>query len=197
MNKRMTYTQTDLTTRISEDGDIGFIEGYFAVFDRETELWPGAFEEIAPGAFRHSLSAKDDILCLDNHSKRAVLGSTGSQTLTLEEDATGLYGKVELDLADPMAMSAYRKVKTGKVRGCSFGFYPTKEETMHLENGDIKWRVQECDLVEVSITAFPAYKDTTISSRKKEYESYQRERLEHWREKAKERLDGTKNFENA
>ena len=32
------------------------IEGYFAVYNTETELWPGAFEEIAPGAFDNTLS---------------------------------------------------------------------------------------------------------------------------------------------
>ena len=50
------------------------IEGYFAVFNSETELWRGAYEEIAPGAFDNTLS--NDIRALIDHETRAVLGRT-------------------------------------------------------------------------------------------------------------------------
>jgi len=40
-----------LVTRAVEDSPEKYIEGYFVVFNQETELWPGAFEEIAPTAF--------------------------------------------------------------------------------------------------------------------------------------------------
>jgi HK97 family phage prohead protease len=42
------------------------IEGYFAVYNTETEVWPEAFEEIAPGAFDNTLS--NDIGALINHA---------------------------------------------------------------------------------------------------------------------------------
>ncbi|MEK4666549.1 HK97 family phage prohead protease [Niallia sp. FSL R7-0271] len=79
--------QSELKTRAEENGE-ALIEGYFAVFNQETELWPGAFEEIAPGAFDNSLR-NNDIMCLDNHDTRIVLGSTGSQTLELKADSHG------------------------------------------------------------------------------------------------------------
>ena len=54
------------------------IEGYFAMYNTETELWPGAFEEIAPGAFDNTLS--NDIRALINHDTSLVLGRTKAGT---------------------------------------------------------------------------------------------------------------------
>jgi len=176
---------SELQVRASDDGTSATLEGYFVVYNSETELWQGAFEEIAPGAFTDSLSNRD-IMCLDNHDTRIVLGSTGSNTLELRSDEKGLYGKVTIDLEDPFAKSAYRKVQTGKVKGCSFGFYPIREETINREDGSIKWRVLEAELLEVSMTAFPAYPQTDISARQRDAESIRQEKLQ----RAKQRLKG-------
>lgn len=40
---------SDLKTRAEDDGE-KIIEGYFAVFNVQTELFPGAFEEIEVGS---------------------------------------------------------------------------------------------------------------------------------------------------
>jgi len=48
MEKRLMVFNSDLKTRSDEENGEALIEGYFAVFNQETELWPGAFEEIAP-----------------------------------------------------------------------------------------------------------------------------------------------------
>lgn len=186
MEKRHMHFKSELSVRSNEDEGT-FIEGYFAVFNQETELWTGAFEEIAPGAFDKSLR-HNNIFCLDNHDTRAVLADTGSRTLELRVDEYGLWGKVELDLEDPVAKSAYRKVKTGKVRGCSFGFIPIKEETDFRDDGTVKWRVLEADTKEVSITAFPAYAQTDIRSREEEVKQHQVRQLEQRKIKLKERL---------
>lgn len=187
MEKRLMVFASDLKTRNDEENGDAFIEGYFAVFNQETELWPGAFEEIAPGAFDNSLKS-NDIMCLDNHDTRAVLGSTDSQTLELKTDSNGLWGRVKVDLEDPFAKSAYRKVQTGKVRGCSFGFLPLKQETVYREDGTVKWIVTEADTHEVSITAFPAYPQTEISARKKDVAEIKKEKFEQRKQKLKERL---------
>lgn len=187
MNKRHIQFTTNLQTRATENENEAIIEGYFVVYDSETELWPGYYEEVAPGAFEGDLQSKD-IFCLDNHDSRAVLGSTGSNTLELKSDNKGLWGKVTLDLEDPVAKSAYRKVQTGKVRGCSFGFYPTREEAINNEDGTVKWRILEAELLEVSITAFPAYPQTDIAARKKDVESIKKQKLEQRKKALLERL---------
>ena len=65
-----------------------YIEGYFAVFNRQTELWPGAYEEIAPGAFDETLG--NDIRALINHDATLVLGRNKAGTLELKTDSYGL-----------------------------------------------------------------------------------------------------------
>lgn len=187
MNKRHMQFTSDLKTRSTENENEAIIEGYFVVYDQETELWPGAFEEVAPNAFEESLRSVD-IMCLDNHDSRVVLASTASNTLELKSDATGLWGRVVIDLEDPNAKSAYRKVQTGKVRGCSFGFYPTKEERIEREDGATKWRITEADLLEVSITAFPAYPQTDIAARKRDAESMKKQKLEQRKRALKEKM---------
>ncbi|MFP7392434.1 HK97 family phage prohead protease [Niallia circulans] len=186
MEKRLMVFQSELKTRDAENGE-AFIEGYFAVFNQETELWPGAFEEIAPGAFDNSLR-NNDIMCLDNHDTRVVLGSIGSQTLELKTDSHGLWGRAKIDLEDPFAKSAYRKVQTGKVRGCSFGFMPLKEDVEYREDGTIKWIVREADTMEVSITAFPAYPQTAVAARQKDIESIKKQKLEQRKAQLKEKM---------
>lgn len=185
MEKRHMHFTSELKVRNEEEG--AFIEGYFAVFNQETELFQGAFEEIAPGAFDKSLR-ENAIFCLDNHDTRSVLADTVSRTLELRVDDHGLWGKVELDLEDPVAKSAYRKVKTGKVRGCSFGFIPIKEETDFRDDGTVKWRVLEADTKEVSITAFPAYAQTDIRTRAKQKEQHEQKKLESKKLELKERI---------
>lgn len=178
---------SDLKTRATENEGEAVIEGYFVVYNQETELWPGAFEEIAPSAFEASLK-NADVMCLDNHDSRIVLGNISSNTLELKSDSKGLWGKVTIDLEDPNAKSAYRKVETGKVRGCSFGFYPTKEERIENDDGTTKWRITEAELLEVSITAFPAYPQTDIAARQKDAEVMKKQKLEQRKRALKEQM---------
>lgn len=187
MNKRHMHFTAELKTRATENEGEAVIEGYFVVYDQETELWPGAFEEVAPGTFEESLKSAD-IMCLDNHDTRAVLGSVASSTLELKSDNNGLWGRVIIDLEDPNAKSAYRKVETGKVRGCSFGFYTTKEERIERDDGTTKWRITEAELIEVSITAFPAYPQTDIAARQKDVEAMKKQKFEQRKKQLKERL---------
>lgn len=178
---------SELQTRSSDNENEGIIEGYFVVYNSPTELWKDCFEEIAPGAFDESLRTKN-IFCLDDHDSRVVLASTETGTLELKSDSKGILGKVTLDLEDPFAKSAFRKVQTGKVKGCSFGFYPKREEVIEQEDGSIKWRVEDAELIEVSITAFPAYEDTDISARQKDAEKIRKQKLEQRKKQLKEML---------
>lgn len=45
---------TKFETREEENGD-PVIEGYFSVFDSDYQLWEGASESVAPGAFSETL----------------------------------------------------------------------------------------------------------------------------------------------
>ena len=78
--KRHAFCKSSLTVR--EDAADKYIEGYFAVFDAPTELFPGYIESITKGAFANSLK-NNDIRCLFNHDMAAVLGRMSNNTLEL------------------------------------------------------------------------------------------------------------------
>lgn len=179
--------ESDFKTRMDAEANEGYIEGYFVVFGQETELWPGVYEEVDLRALDDSLKT-NNVLCLDNHDTRIVLGSTDSKTLELKTDNHGLYGKVKLDLEDPFAKSAFRKVSTGKVKGCSFGFNIINEEIENRDDGTVKFILREADMKEVSITAFPAYPTTEISARKQDIKQHEKRQQEVIKNKLKERL---------
>lgn len=190
MNSRDKQKQTrslssDLKTR-SENEDM-VIEGYFAVFNSETELWHGAYEEIAPGAFDNTLS--NDIRALIDHETRAVLGRTKSNTLDLKVDSRGLWGSIKVNPNDGDAVNLYERVKRGDVDQCSFGFNILKESTDFRDDGTVKWRIEDIDLHEVSVVTFPAYSDTGVQARKKEMEQHEQRKLEQRKQKLKERLN--------
>jgi uncharacterized protein len=175
----------DLKTRAEDNGE-KVIEGYFAVFNSETELWQGAFEEIDPVAFNKTL--ENDIRALINHDTNFVLGRNKANTLELKVDSKGLWGSIKINPEDTDAVNLYSRVKRGDVDQCSFGFNILAEETDFREDGTVKWRLKEVDLHEVSVVTFPAYSDTGVQARKKDVEQYKKRQFELRKQKLKERL---------
>src|SRR5690625_3430075 len=176
----------DLQTRTDEQSDKKVIEGYFSVFNSETELFPGAYEEIAPGAFDNTLS--NDIRALINHDTSYVLGRNKSNTLDLKVDSRGLWGSIEINENDSDAVNLYERVKRGDVDSCSFGFNIFKEDVYYCEDGSIKLTIREIDLHEVSIVTFPAYDNTSVQARMKQAEKLQQRSVDKRKHELKERL---------
>lgn len=178
--------QTELKTRAEPDGQDMYIEGYFAVFNSQTELWPGAFEEIAPEAFDNTLG--NDIRALINHDTTLVLGRNKSGTLELKADSHGLWGRAKINPNDTDAMNVYERVKRGDVDQCSFGFNINKEETDWREDGTVKWIIKDVDLHEVSVCTFPAYEETGVQARRAEVDQHRQRQLDVRKNQLKERL---------
>lgn len=174
---------TNLSTRAVDDSEL-IIEGYFALFNNETELWPDAFEKIAPGAF----DITGDIRALINHDTTLVIGRTLSKTLELSTDNKGLFGRIYINPNDTDAMNLYERVKRGDVTQCSFGFYVEDESVEYREDGSAHWTLEKVCLFEVSCCTFPAYADTGIEARQKQLDSYKKEMLEKQKRTLKERL---------
>ena len=59
----------------AQEGEKKFIEGYFAVFNSRTQLWPGCYEEVLIGAFDETLS--NDIRVLTNHDTPGIFDPQG------------------------------------------------------------------------------------------------------------------------
>ena len=173
----------------TRDGENGkrYISGYFAVFNSNYELWPGATESIDPHAFDEELTG--DIRCLIDHKTRLVIGRTKSGTLTLKVDDIGLWGVVEINPADQDALNLYERVKRGDVDQCSFGFEIVSEEFSE-HDGVVHWTIKQVRLYEVSVVTFPAYEETSVSARKRELEDIKKRKLETWKQNAMKKLKG-------
>lgn len=168
------------------DGEM-YISGYFAVFNSEYEMWPGAVESVAETAFDGALS--DDIRCLINHETRLVLGRNKAGTLTLKTDARGLWGEVKINPNDQDAVNLYERVKRGDVDQCSFGFDILDEE--FEDRGDlVKWTIKKVKLYEVSVVTFPAYEETSVSARKRQLGKIKKRNTEAWKQKMLKKLKG-------
>jgi len=164
-----------------------YISGYFAVFNSEYEIFPGASERVAPGAFDETLPG--DIRCLIDHETRLVLGRTKSRTLTLKADSRGLWGEVEINPSDQDALNLYERVKRGDVDQCSFGFEILDEEFEELEN-KVLWTIRKVKLYEVSVVTFPAYEETGVTARKRQLNEMRKKDNELWKRRMIERLKG-------
>jgi HK97 family phage prohead protease len=137
------------------------LTGYAARFNEPSEPLPFV-ERIAPGAFKRSLRAKNDIKLLWNHDSSMVLGSTRAGTLRLFEDDMGL--RVEAVLPDTTAgRDAKVLIQRGDVTGFSFGFtVPANGDSWNTDGTERT--LKSVRLLEVSTgVAFPAYPTTATA----------------------------------
>ncbi len=178
--------ESDFTTR--EDGTDLCIEGYFAVFNSNYELWKGATESIAPGAFTDTLGG--DIRALVDHETRLVLGRNKAGTLELREDSHGLWGRISINPNDTDAMNLYERVKRGDVDQCSFGFDITEEEVAFREDGTVHWTIKGVKLYEVTVCTFPAYTETNVSARRQDFDQILKRKKEAWKNTMRTKLKG-------
>jgi HK97 family phage prohead protease len=148
-----------------DDGvDENVIEGYAAVFNKDSEDFGGWVERIAPGAFSDVL--KDNAVALFNHDMNYVLGRNGVN-VTLSEDQNGL--KYTIKLPDTSFAKDLRQlIKDGIIHQSSFAFTvkeqrwtkPTKEGDRHVRTIDKIKR-----LYDVSPVTTPAYPDASVGAR--------------------------------
>ena len=143
----------------------GKLVGYAAVFNAPSLDLGGFREIVAPGAFKRTLADSASVTALYNHNADQVLGRVGSGTLRLEEDDTGL--RFELDLPDTSyARDLSALVQRGDVAGCSFAFSVRPGGELWEEtNGQSIRTLSALDLGEITITAQPAYPDTSVAKR--------------------------------
>ena len=140
------------------------VVGYAAVYGNPTDL--GDFSEtILQGAFDESLRDAHNIRALYHHQSAAILGSTQARTLRLSSDSKGL--AFELDLPNTTAGNdVLELVKRGDVAGCSFGFrIRPGGDVWERRDGRPCRELRNVELIEVTLTADPAYGDTSVALR--------------------------------
>jgi HK97 family phage prohead protease len=137
------------------------IRGYAAVFNQLSQPIFGFRERILPGAFKKSLS--NDVRALVSHDPALILGRTKSGTLKLREDEHGLH----TEIAPPntsLGHDTVESIKRGDLDQMSFGFQVVTDEWKHEDKQLIRELV-EVELFDVSVVAFPAYTQTSVSVR--------------------------------
>lgn len=193
MEKRKNYQVRNfrsLDLNANNEAAEKIISGYFIVFNSETELYEGCFEEIAPESFDNvDLS---DVRALIDHETSKVLGRTKPGTLTLSVDAKGVYGEIKVNENDTEAMNLYYRVQRGDVDQCSFGFNILDEAMETRDDGSYKFTIKAIELFEVSVVTFPAYADTAVEARSKQIENMEKREFLAKKSKLEEKLNGLK-----
>ena len=166
-------------------GDGRTLEGYAAVFGEPTriESWEGTFDEqIAPGAFRKTLSERTPVLQFDHgHDPRTGTVPIGA-IQEIREDDHGLFVSARLfdnEVVEPIRQA----IEGGAIDGMSFRFRvlnetwqdrdgkPVKPSELDrlLRNpgarGPLLRTIREVELFELGPVVFPAYEATTVGVR--------------------------------
>lgn len=137
------------------------LTGYAALWNRYSQNLGGFVEVIEPLAFTDALNRSVSIAALVNHDSNWLLGTTGSDTLALEQDEIGLRYTITLDATDPDAVRAMAKVATGKMPGSSFSFAGAVDEWSTTDQGFPLRRLRSVPtLYDVGPVTHPAYLDT-------------------------------------
>ena len=153
-----------------ESADSGkmIVEGYAAVYEKETNIGGMFTERIAKGAFDDA-NLKDVPLKYNHSDAVYILARTRNKSLTLTPDEKGLKIRAEfLDTTDGRDM--YKRIKAGLLDKMSFAFSvnPDGETWETDENGFQKRTITKVDRIfDVSVVDTPAYNETEIYARSK------------------------------
>lgn len=186
--RQIRSTASKFETR-DEGGELK-IEGYFAVFNSNYQIFDDLSESVAPGAFDDTLG--DDIRALINHDTSLVLGRNTAHTLELRQDEHGLWGSITINPNDQDAMNLYARVQRGDVDQCSFGFDILSEDYDVRDDGSVHWTIKKVRLYEVSVCTFPAYEETNVKARSAQRDEIKKRSLEAWKVQTLAKLKGEK-----
>lgn len=170
MNRRM--MMRNLEVRAAEEGEGMHITGYAAVFNQKALLWESDwsgekyYEIIEPGAVDSDTDMEDVVLRYNHLSGALILARTGSGTLNLSVDESGI--KIDADLAPTnYGKDVYALIKRGDISKMSFAFTVDKEAWEHDDKAKENLRrIKHIGMiVDVSAVDFPAYDGTSVSAR--------------------------------
>jgi uncharacterized protein len=156
------FAVADAEIRAETDGSVTF-EGIASTVDTPYTVRDafGEFEEtISKGAFKKTLSEKDDVALLVNHDG-VPLARTKSKTLRLAA-TPDLFASAKLDLANPTVQEIRSAMSRGDLDQMSIGFRVMRQEW----NEDYTERtIREVKLFDVSVVTFPANPTTSANLR--------------------------------
>jgi uncharacterized protein len=152
-----------------QEGEVPRLEGYAMVWDSLGDLG-GYKERIKRESVSTTLNDQHNIFAYYSHDSKIPLARTDNGSLVLVADDHGLHYSFALDETTD-ARNLYIRCKSGLIRGCSFGFLPTKINQVREGKTDID-EVVEMTLYEVSPTANPVYTETECKARSQDADKY-------------------------
>ncbi len=192
------FNLSEIRVEKREEDSTSVITGHAAVFNEPTEIWYFK-EEIMPGAFKKALK-KSDTRALFNHDPNWILGRNKSNTLSLNEDDTGLAVEItppDTQLVKDMVLTPMER---GDLSQMSFAFTVAEEKWIEKKDEMPLRQIVEVDeLFDVSVVTYPAYPTTdaslnSVRSAKEVFDEYKkaletREQQQAEQEKAQEETE--------
>jgi HK97 family phage prohead protease len=161
-----------ISAELRTAGDEFALVGYAATFNSLSKNLGGFREQISSGAFKRTLAAKPNVVCLFNHDPNQILGRTKSGTLEVSTDARGLKFRCQLDKDSQAHRDLHSAVKRGDIDECSFAFTVPAggdawtDGTDPETNSKIAVRtLLDVDLIDCSVVTYPAYNETSAGAR--------------------------------
>lgn len=158
---------------ITRDDGMYIIRGTSPVFNAISEVLIdaeiGPFREVIEPTALDVLFAKGTPDTRGRMDHKTVLGRTKNNTLMLRKTEKGIEYDIFINMDDPEAMSAYRKVQRQDIDGASFMFTVAPNgETWEMQDGMPLRRVREIDqLMDVGPVTYPAYPQASANARSK------------------------------
>jgi HK97 family phage prohead protease len=143
--------------------------GDAVIFNSESEpIGYGGFrEQFASGAFDDHMAKKPDILILAHHDIRNILGRISANTLRVNIDSKRV--AFENDIPNTTCGNdIVESLRRRDIKGMSFGFDCSKDR-WDVRDGEVHRTVLKAELFELSYTPDPAYPQTEVNIRSKEY----------------------------
>jgi len=145
----METKQVNYWLEVKEIQDDGTFTGTASMYDVE-DLGGDVIEK---GAFTKTISEHPTVPILWQHDSSEVIGQG-----EVKEVGNKITLAAKLDLEDPLAQKAHRKLKNKLIKGLSIGFQAVKSTWQDVKDGDATRyvrRIQELKLWEVSVVTFP------------------------------------------
>ena len=139
------------------------LRGYPILFNVETTVYDFWYGEIKEVILPTALDGVDlnNVVLLRSHDPDKILGKNGLN-MRLEVDETGLFFECEL-LDTQIARDTYTEIDAGLLDGMSFGCYFSDEINRETKKRTV---THFDELIEITITAFPAYKEASVVTSK-------------------------------
>lgn len=152
-------TETSSIFELKEVNDDGSFVGIASVYGVE-DLGGDVIEK---GAFKKTISENPAVPILWQHKSDEVIGMG-----TVKEWQGKVLLEGQLDLDDPTAMKAYKKMKSKLIKGLSIGFNTIKHTWEDVEGRMVR-HITELKLWEVSVVTFPMLPSAQVTRVKSGY----------------------------